>query len=43
MVHLYPGTRDEDWYTKFGLRYNITNMEMDILIGASCHVMLHDF
>jgi len=30
----YPGTRDENWYQKFSLRYNIKGMEIDVLIGA---------
>lgn len=29
----YPESRDENWYRKFGLRYNIAEMEIDILIG----------
>lgn len=30
----YANTRDKDWYRKFGLRYVIEGMEIDILIGA---------
>lgn len=30
----YPGTRDVNWYRKFGLRYNIAGMEIDVLIAA---------
>jgi hypothetical protein len=29
----YPGTRDENWYRKFGLRYVIAGMEIDILLA----------
>ncbi|CAB9519729.1 expressed unknown protein [Seminavis robusta] len=35
MDEQYPGTRDEDWYRKFGLRYVIAGMEIDILIGCT--------
>ena len=31
----YPGCRDTDWYRKFGLRYKIQGMEIDILIGVT--------
>ena len=34
MDRRYPGTRDPDWYRKFGLRYKIEHMEIDILIAA---------
>ena len=34
MDQQYPGTRDDAWYRKFGLRYNVGRMEIDILIGA---------
>ena len=30
----YPGTRDEQWFRRFGLRYNISGMEIDILVAA---------
>ena len=30
----YPGTRDTDWYQKFGLRYRISGMEIDVFIGS---------
>jgi hypothetical protein len=38
----YPDTRDTDWYQKFGLRYVIQGMEIDILIGAT-NVTPRDF
>lgn len=34
MDQKYPNTRDKDWYRKFGLRYNIKGLEIDILVGA---------
>lgn len=42
MDRQYPNTRDEKWYQKFGLRYNIKGMDIDILVGA-VHVQPHDF
>jgi 2'-5'-oligoadenylate synthetase 1, domain 2, C-terminus len=34
MDEQYPNTRDLQWYRKFGLRYVIKGMEIDILVGA---------
>jgi 2'-5'-oligoadenylate synthetase 1, domain 2, C-terminus len=34
MDEQYPNTRDLHWYRKFGLRYVIKGMEIDILVGA---------
>jgi hypothetical protein len=42
MDRQYPDTRDIEWYRKFGLRYKIAGMEIDILIGAP-NVLPRDF
>jgi len=34
MDEQYPDTGDKDWYRKFGLRYHIAGMEIDVLIGV---------
>ena len=38
----YPDKHEREWYQKFGLRYKIAGMEMDILIGA-LNVLPRDF
>mmetsp|Transcript_26157 Transcript_26157/g.39588 ORF Transcript_26157/g.39588 Transcript_26157/m.39588 type:complete len:134 (-) Transcript_26157:671-1072(-) len=38
----YPGTRDTSFFERFGLRYNIAGMEIDILL-AKQHVHPKDF